>query len=176
MRPNPLSRRGPRAGHQARLTSSFSQRVAVPPHNVDLDSNWRIVETMEQFLNDGRPCRRDYSKPFKAQVVSGGRRKGKDVEAVGRRRGRAHEPILRRTTAGLRCAAIDFGGRSIPGTWSKYPNDVNFLRLCRLSRWLPIHLWAHQRLRSMSWNCPKHISNRVFVLWGAAIKSVRMNE
>ena len=37
-----------------------------------------------------------------------GRRKEKDVEAVGRRRGRAHEPILRRTTAGLRCAAIDF--------------------------------------------------------------------
>ncbi|TFF54071.1 IS66 family insertion sequence hypothetical protein [Comamonas sp. A23] len=43
---------------------------------------WRIVETMEQFSNDGRPRRREYSKAFKAQVVAACAQPGASVGGV----------------------------------------------------------------------------------------------
>ena len=44
--------------------------------------DWRIVETMEQISNEGRPRRREYSKDFKAEVLAKCRQPGASVGGV----------------------------------------------------------------------------------------------
>ena len=69
----------PRCPHCVSVRSTHLEcelRSGHRPHD------WRIVETMEQISNEGRPRRREYSKDFKAEVLAKCRQPGASVGGV----------------------------------------------------------------------------------------------
>lgn len=76
-----LSRRRPE-GQGCSSVSVRSTHLECELRSGHRPHDWRIVETMEQISNEGRPRRREYSKDFKAEVLAKCRQPGASVGGV----------------------------------------------------------------------------------------------